>query len=109
LGDGVFKFELPANMQGDESQWMIIWNNNGQGLQTADLKFTMRGMYTTNSDIKGTSCTSVVDTLCDDPSTDLEQSNKTTPSVYKVLIDGKLYIILEDGRMLDIWGNQVIF
>ena len=109
LGNGVFKFNLPANMQGDENQWMIIWNNNGQGLQTADLKFTMRGMYTTNSDIKGTSCTSVVDTLCDDPSTDLEQSNKTTPSVYKVLIDGKLYIILEDGRMLDIWGNQVIF
>jgi hypothetical protein len=109
LGDGVFKYVLPTNMQGDESQWMIIWNNNGQGLQTADLKFTMRGMYTTNSDIKATSCTSVVDTLCDNPSTNVEQSTVTLPSVYKVLIDGKLYIILENGRMLDIWGNQVKF
>jgi hypothetical protein len=109
LGNGVFKFNLPANMQGDESQWMIIWNNNGNGLQTADLKFTMRGMYTTNSDIKATSCTSVVDTLCDNPSTNVEQSTVTLPSVYKVLIDGKLYIILENGRMLDIWGNQVKF
>jgi hypothetical protein len=109
LGDGIFKFALPTNMQGDESQWMIIWNNNGNGLQTADLKFTMRGMYTTNSDIQATSCTSVVDTLCDNPSTNVEQSTVTLPSVYKVLIDGKLYIILENGRMLDIWGNQVKF
>ena len=104
LGDGVFKFVLPANMQGDETQWMIIWNNNGQGLQTADLKFTMHGMYSTNSDIKGTSCTSVVTTLCDDLSTDVEHVEVTT-TARKVLYNGSLYIILEDGRVYDVMGG----
>jgi hypothetical protein len=104
LGDGMFKFELPANMQGNESQWMIIWNNNGQGLQTADLKFTMRGLYTTNSDIKGTTCTSVVSTLCDEISSDVDQV--IVPMVRKVLYNGSLYIILEDGRIYDMMGGR---
>ena len=46
LGGGTFKFVLPDNVTGDESQWMIIWNNNNGGKQTADLTFTMRGLYT---------------------------------------------------------------
>ena len=104
LGDGVFRFVLPENMQGDESQWMIIWN--GQGQQTADLKFTMRGMYSTNSDIKGTSCTSVVTTLCEDLSTDVEQVEATIKA-RKVLYNGSLYIILEDGRVYDVLGYRL--
>ena len=104
LGDGVFKFVLPSNMQGDESQWMIIWNNNGQGLQTADLKFTMHGMYSTTSDIKGTSCTSVVTTLCEELPTDIDQVEVTNTS-RKVLYNGSLYIILEDGRVYDVMGG----
>ena len=104
LGDGMFKFVLPSNMQGDESQWMIIWNNNGQGLQTADLKFTMRGLYTTNSDIKGTTCTSVVSTLCDEISSDVDQV--IVPMARKVLYNGSLYIILEDGRVYDMMGGR---
>jgi hypothetical protein len=106
LGDGVFKFELPANMQGDESQWMIIWNNNGQGLQTADLKFTMRGLYTTNSDIKGTACTSVVSVLCDDIANDVDQIVVDKSKARKVLINGALYIVLEDGRVYDVMGGR---
>ena len=46
LGGGTFKFVLPDNVTGNESQWMIIWNNNNGGKQTADLTFTMRGLYT---------------------------------------------------------------
>ena len=46
LGGGTFKFVLPDNVTGDESQWMIIWNNNNSGKQTDDLTFTMRGLYT---------------------------------------------------------------
>ena len=46
LGGGTFKFVLPDNVTGDESQWMIIWNNNNGGKQTDDLTFTMRGLYT---------------------------------------------------------------
>lgn len=104
LGGGTFKFVLPDNMQGSESQWMIIWNNNGQGLQTADLKFTMRGLYTTNSDIKGTTCTSVVSTLCDEISSDVDQV--IVPMARKVLYNGSLYIILEDGRIYDMMGGR---
>ena len=104
LGGGTFKFVLPDNMQGSESQWMIIWNNNGQGLQTADLKFTMRGLYTTNSDIKGTSCTSVVSVLCDEISSDVDQV--IVPMARKVLYNGSLYIILEDGRVYDMMGGR---
>lgn len=104
LGDGMFKFVLPTNMQGDERQWMIIWNNNGKGLQTADLKFTMRGLYTTNSDIRGTACTSVVSTLCDEISSDVEQV--IVPMARKVLYNGSLYIILEDGRIYDMMGGR---
>ena len=104
LGGGTFKFVLPDNMAGDESQWMIIWNNKGKGLQTADLKFTMRGLYTTNSDIKGTACTSVVSTLCDEISSDVDQV--IVPMARKVLYNGSLYIILEDGRIYDMMGGR---
>ena len=107
LGGGTFKFVLPDNMQGDESKWMIIWNNNGNGLQTADLKFTMRGLYTTNSDIKGTSCTSVVSTLCDDLTNDVDQVVVDTSTARKLLIDGVLYIVLPDGRVYNVQGTQV--
>ena len=106
LGGGTFKFVLPDNMAGDESQWMIIWNNKGKGLQTADLKFTMRGLYTTNSDIKGTACTSVVSTLCDDITNDVDQIVLEKSTARKVLINGALYIVLEDGRVYDVMGGR---
>ena len=106
LGGGTFKFVLPDNMAGDESQWMIIWNNKGKGLQTADLKFTMRGLYTTNSDIKGTYCTSVVSTLCDDITNDVDQIVLEKSTARKVLINGALYIVLEDGRVYDVMGGR---
>lgn len=48
LGGGTFKFVLPDNVTGDESQWMIIWNNNNSGKQTEDMSFTMRGLYDFN-------------------------------------------------------------
>ena len=48
LGGGTFKFVLPDNVTGDESQWMIIWNNNNNGKQTKDFSFTMRGLYDIN-------------------------------------------------------------
>ena len=63
LGGGVFKFNIPADVTGDETQWMIIWN--GSNGQTKNLTFTMRGLYTgENKD--NISCTSTVTTLCAD-------------------------------------------
>ena len=46
LGGGTFKFVIPESMTGSGSDWQIIWNNNNNGKQTADLKFQMRGLYT---------------------------------------------------------------
>ncbi len=46
LGGGTFKYTIPADFPADDSNWMIIWNNNNGGKQTADLTFTMRGLYT---------------------------------------------------------------
>ena len=48
LGGGTFKFVIPDNVTGDQTQWMIIWNNNNAGKQTADMSFTMHGLYTMN-------------------------------------------------------------
>ena len=63
LGGGVFKFNIPADVTGDETKWMIIWN--GSNGQTKNLTFTMRGLYTgDNKD--NISCTSTVTTLCAD-------------------------------------------
>ena len=106
LGDGVFRLALPDQLSGDESQWMIIFNNGGNGLQTADLPFTMRGLYTTSSDIKATTCTSTVTTLCEDVDTQLQQP-ATPHAARKQLIDGALYILLEDGRIYDVRGQLI--
>jgi hypothetical protein len=57
LGDGKFKFVVPASATGDPSTWMIIWNGNGK--QTADLAFTMHGLYNFSG------CNSTVTALCD--------------------------------------------
>ena len=57
LGDGKFKFVVPASATGDPSTWMIIWNGNGK--QTADLTFTMHGIYNFNG------CNGTVTALCE--------------------------------------------
>ena len=57
LGDGKFKFVVPTSASGDPSTWMIIWNGNGK--QTADLAFTMHGIYNFNG------CNGTVTALCE--------------------------------------------
>ena len=57
LGDNKFKFVVPASAAGDPSTWMIIWNNGST--QTADLAFTMHGLYNFNG-LKST-----ITTLCE--------------------------------------------
>jgi hypothetical protein len=57
LGDGKFKFVVPTSVTGDPSTWMIIWNGNGK--QTADLTFTMHGLYNFNG------CNGKVTALCE--------------------------------------------
>jgi hypothetical protein len=66
----------------------------------------MRGLYTTNSDIKGTACTSIVSVLCDDIANDVDQIVVDKSTARKVLINGALYIVLEDGRVYDVMGGR---
>jgi hypothetical protein len=66
----------------------------------------MRGLYTTNSDIKGTACTSVVSTLCDDIANDVDQIVVDKSNVRRMLINGALFIVLEDGRVYDMMGGR---
>jgi hypothetical protein len=59
LGDGKFKFVVPASATGDPSTWMIIWNNGSDQKKTADLAFTMHGLYNFNG------CNGKVTALCE--------------------------------------------
>ncbi len=79
LGGGTFKYLIPENVDVSGSDWQIIWNNNNNGKQTADLKFQMRGLYTKDG------YQSLVTTLCEGgdtgetPSTPNNPSNPDTP------------------------------
>ena len=83
LGNGKFKFELPDNLTGDESQWMIIWNN-GNGTQTADFKFVMRGLYTMNG-YQG-----LVTALCEGGDTGEEPTPNPNPETPGITIKAKV-------------------
>ncbi len=79
LGGGTFKYLIPENVDVSGLDWQIIWNNNNNGKQTADLKFQMRGLYTKDG------YQSLVTTLCEGgdtgetPSTPNNPSNPDTP------------------------------
>jgi hypothetical protein len=47
----------------------------------------------------------VVSTLCDEISSDVDQV--IVPMARKVLYNGSLYIILEDGRVYNVRGEQL--
>lgn len=106
LGGGTFKLTLPDYLSGDESRWMIIWNNNGNGLQTADLAFTMRGLYATTSDISNTRCTGVVSAICE-PLTSVNTPILQEKSPRKQLIKGELYLVMPDGTTYNVHGNLI--
>ncbi len=101
MGGGTYKFSIPENVTGDESQWMIIWND-GQGNQTRDLTFTMHGYYTGTS--KSTiDKTSVVTTLCDDMSSDVELP--TIEDALQFYCDnGTLYVVSDTEQELTLYS-----
>ena len=53
---------------------MIIWNNNNNGKQTADLSFTMRGLYTMNG------YQQLVTSLCDGGDTGEDPNQNPNPN-----------------------------
>lgn len=67
MGDGTFKFVVPANVTSSPSEWMIIWNDNG--VQTDDLDFVMHGLYNMHG------CQGTVTALCEENTPDEPVNN----------------------------------
>ena len=118
LGGGTFKFVIPESMTGSGSDWQIIWNNNNNGKQTADLKFQMRGLYTTGG-YQG-----LVTKLCDGGDTgETPDDNPNTPQPSSLCLNSvdervvflekpsdmgsniNCYIWFTDGGTTQICGN----
>lgn len=123
LGGGTFKYLIPENVDVSGLDWQIIWNNNNNGKQTADLKFQMRGLYTKDG------YQSLVTTLCEGgdtgetPSTPNNPSNPDTPQSSEMCLNSadervvfftkssdfgsniNCYIWFEDGSTTEICGG----
>ncbi len=123
LGGGTFKYLIPENVDVSGLDWQIIWNNNNNGKQTADLKFQMRGLYTKDG------YQSLVTTLCEGgdtgetPSTPNNPSNPDTPQPSEMCLNSadervvfftkssdfgsniNCYIWFEDGSTTEICGG----
>ena len=117
LGGGTFKFVIPESMTGSGLDWQIIWNNNNNGKQTGDLKFQMRGLYTTGG-YQG-----LVTKLCDGGDTGETPDNPNTPQPSSLCLNSvdervvflekpsdmgsyiNCYIWFTDGGTTQICGN----
>jgi hypothetical protein len=62
LGNGKYRFDIPASAPAIDGTWMIIWNDGGT--QTKDLVFTNQGMYT-GTDKNNIQCSSKITALCE--------------------------------------------
>lgn len=62
LGNGKYRFDIPASAPAIDGTWQIIWNDGS--VQTGDLAFTNQGMYA-GSNKDNISCTSKVIALCE--------------------------------------------
>ena len=99
LGDGKFKFVIPSSVNSDPSSWMIIWSGNGK--QTADLSFTMRGLYNFNG------CETRVTTLCDggDTGEDPNPDNPNQDDSQSITVKAKIPPHWTDIIYAWVWGD----
>ena len=112
LGGGQYKYALDDEtldiLKGNMSNIMIIWNDGGSN-QTKDLQFVNHGMYE-GKDKGSISQTSIVDILCEDvvvnPDDVMNTSGTVSAGSSKILIDGRLYILVGD-KMYNIYGMEV--
>ena len=114
-GDGMQDHSVTPTKEGE---WYVVTENtaslniifrngtdwNGDANQTADISgITTNTCYQLAQEGDQKATYTVVD--CEDITTDMEQLAPTTAR--KVLYNGSLYIILEDGRVYNVQGNQV--
>ena len=106
LGNNVYKFSIPAEATAVDGTWLIIFND-GSGNQTADLAFTLNGMYSGAN--KGSiTCASTVTLNCADVPQDIDYVTANKLVIYSnggtLIISSPqsttLYIHTIDGRLL---------
>ena len=87
LGNGNYKFVVPADAAPIDNTWMIIWND-GSGNQTPDLKYQNQYLYT-GANKGAIQPTTLITQICE------EQGFELIPSEIrnqKLFINGHLYI-----------------
>ena len=102
LGDNKFKFVVPANVTGDPSTWMIIWNNGSDQKKTGDLTFTMHGLYNFNG------LQSTVTTLCEGGEVEPDQPTPDTPDTPDTPVEPEVTTgITVKAKMPAHWTNTI--
>ena len=106
LGNNVYKFSIPTEATAVDGTWLIIFND-GSGNQTADLAFTLNGMYSGAN--KGSiTCASTVTLNCADVPQGIDYATANKLVIYSnggtLIISSpqatSLYIHAIDGRLL---------
>ena len=107
LGDDNYKFAIPESAGEPDNSWMIIWND-GSGNQTQDLVYKDQYLYSGAN--KGSiKASEAVTELCESLTgvQEIVQPAGTT-ECRKQVRDGRLYILLPDGRSYDMLGQTMI-
>ena len=107
LGNGKYRFDIPASAPAIDNTWKIIWNDGGN--QTGDLIFTNQGMYT-GSDKGNIKCSSKVTALCEGGSVPSDPEQPEQPET--PVLDGTMCLTSTAERAVfftkpSSWGSNI--
>ena len=107
LGNGKYRFDIPASAPAIDNTWKIIWNDGGT--QTGDLTFTNQGMYT-GSDKNNIKCSSKVTALCEGGSVPSDPEQPEDPET--PVLDGTMCLTSTAERAVfftkpSSWGSNI--
>ena len=110
LGNGKYRFNIPASAPAIDNTWMIIWNDGGT--QTGDLTFTNQGMYT-GSDKGNIKCSSKITALCEGGSVPSDPEQPEQPEQPETpVLDGTMCLTSTAERAVfftkpNSWGSNI--
>lgn len=110
LGNGKYRFDIPASAPAIDNTWKIIWNDGGT--QTGDLTFTNQGMYT-GSDKNNIKCSSKVTLLCEGGSVPSDPEQPEQPEQPETpVLDGTMCLTSTAERAVfftkpNSWGSNI--
>ena len=110
LGNGKYRFNIPASAPAIDNTWMIIWNDGGT--QTGDLTFTNQGMYS-GSDKGNIKCSSKVTALCEGGSVPSDPEQPEQPEQPETpVLDGTMCLTSTAERAVfftkpSSWGSNI--